>query len=80
MIYLISIMSAYGAFELFIMAQKSIKERRFWVLMQIGAGFSLSLWALIDKTMNTMPVFLGLLYLVSDRLQTRIMNKKRVTG
>lgn len=77
MIYLIGMLSAYGAVEMFLMAEKSIRERRCCVLMQIGAGFAFCLWAFLDKTLTTVPVFLGLLYIAADRVQTRIMSKKR---
>jgi len=79
MVYLIGVMSAYGAVELFLMAEKQIRERRCWVLMQIGAGFAFCLWAFLDRSLSTMPVFLGLLYISADRIQTRIMNKKRLS-
>ncbi|MES2500323.1 MAG: hypothetical protein V4570_07290 [Pseudomonadota bacterium] len=80
MIYLIGVLSAYGSVEMFLMAEKSIRERRCCVLMQIGAGFAFCLWAFLDKSLANVPVFLGLIYIAADRMQTRIMNKKRLVG
>lgn len=75
--FLSAILASYGVFELFLMAVQANKERRPCVIIQIAAGFGFCIWAIIDKNIASWPIFLALLFIVSDRLQTRLMSKKR---
>jgi hypothetical protein len=74
-IVLATALSGYGLFELFLMAVTAHKERRPCVILQIAAGFGFCLWVVIDKSLSSWPVVLGLAFIVADRLQTRLLKK-----
>lgn len=76
-LFLLSTMLAsYGLFEMFLMAVHSQKERRPFVILHIAGGFAFCLWVMLDKSLINAPMLLGLLFIASDRLQTRLLRKK----
>jgi hypothetical protein len=77
MIFLATAFAGYAAFELFFMALNAGKERRICVVLQIAFGFCMCIWVVIDQSVISWPVFLGLGFIMFDRLQTRLMSKKR---
>jgi hypothetical protein len=76
-LFLCAILASYGAFELFVMATHSDKERRPFVILQIASGFGLCIWVIFDKSLISIPVLLALVFIAADRLQTRLMRWKR---
>ncbi len=76
-IFISAILASYGAFEFLVMATNAEKERRPFVIMQIASGFGLCLWVIVDKSLMSWPMFLALLFIGADRLQTRLMRQKR---
>jgi len=76
LIFITAILASYGAVELLVMAAHADKERRPFVILQIACGFGLCVWVIVDKSLISWPVFIALLFIASDRLQTRIMNSK----
>lgn len=77
MLILTAVLASYGAFELFLMATHANKERRLCVVIQVAAGFALCIWVVLDKKLSSWPTVLALLFIVMDRLQTRLMLKRR---
>jgi hypothetical protein len=72
-IFLTAILASYGAFELLVMATNADKERRPCVILQIACGFGLCVWVILDKSLISWPIFIALLFIASDRLQTRLL-------
>lgn len=77
MLFIATVFAGYALFELFFMAFRAEKERRPCVILQVACGFSLCVWAVIEPKVIDWPVFLALGFIVFDRLQTRLMSKKR---
>lgn len=76
-IFISAILAGYGLVELFFLATRANKERRFFVIIQIASGFGFCLWIVFDKNLISWPIFLALLFIACDRLQTRLMKKNR---
>jgi hypothetical protein len=76
LLVLITALSGYGLFEMFIMAVSAQKERRPLIIVQIGAGFAFCIWLVLDKSFVSWPVCAALVFLTADRLQTRLMGKR----